>query len=426
MEHPDANFFSVGFGVLRSENGSGINNLILSYGPTASHGHPDKLQIDLFAFGDVLMPSPGVQFPYNNNPQLENWYHETVAHNTLTVDEKEQDYFPKKAPHADQVVYGPASTVGLQRAQTDSVYPGVTMDRAVFLTQNYLADLFGAFSAAPHKYDLAWHIRGNISSAQKFDPISFPAPTPKGYNFLTNIRQSNAADQPWSLAATYNGHTARLFAAGSSATNVIVADGGLFVDVTSDAPHKRPLVPTILERRDNIPSTLYGNALDISDSKDGYIKGVTQEGGLDMGYALLKVETVSGTDLCFAAYRPGNYKAGGLETDALQAFVQMNGQNAQTLYLAGGKLLSASGASITRSETGLAYVEKTADGGYIVGNPSPTAATVTVTLPALAGLKAYSLDNTGNQTGAAPIKNSGPQTYCLDLKANSKVAFTSK
>jgi len=95
----------------------------------------------------------------------------------------------------------------------------------------------------------------------------------------------------------------------------------------------------------------------------------------------LEVQTVKGTDVCFAAYRAGMYKVGGLETDAVQAFVQMDGSKVQAMYLAGGQTLKAAGATIERSEPGLAYVERLADGTYMVGNPSPSSATVTVTLP---------------------------------------------
>ena len=52
---------------------------------------------------------------------------------------------------------------------------------------------------------------------------------------------------------------------------------------------------------------------------------------------------------------------------------------------------------IERSEPGLAYVEKTAAGSYVVGNPSETAAIITVTLPALAGLKATYIDDNGTR-----------------------------
>ena len=155
MRLPSVNYPQVGFGVLRTaaSNGEGIQNLTLSYGPSASHGHPDKLHIDLFSFGDVLMPSPGVNYPYSNNPLIDTWYHTTLAHNTLTVDETSQQFHPhdprKPDVRADQTVFGPADSIGIQRAWSDSAYKGVTMDRSLFLTGAYLADLFGAFPIRP-------------------------------------------------------------------------------------------------------------------------------------------------------------------------------------------------------------------------------------------------------------------------------------
>jgi len=96
----------------------------------------------------------------------------------------------------------------------------------------------------------------------------------------------------------------------------------------------------------------------------------------------------------------------------------------ETLYLGGGKSLKAGDASITRSESGLAYVEKASDGNYIVGNPSSGAATVTVTLPALAGLKPFNLDGAGKRTGPAESKaGATPGSFTIPLKPSSKVEF---
>jgi len=423
---PSVNYALVGFGILRSPAADGgAQSVILSYGPTASHGHPDKLQIDVYAMNDVLVPTPGINFTYQN-PNIPKWLHTTLAHNTLVVDEKSQDYLgvnAKSTAHADQLVFAPASTVGLQRAWTASVYPGVTMDRALFMTQNYLADIFGAFSDSPHKYDLAYHIRGDATSDLTFKPITFD-PTVNGYNWFTSARASDPTDKPWAVTLTRDARIARLHVAGAASNQAIIGEGGIFIDGTTSENRGRPTAPTIIERRENSTSTVYGNALDFSGSKEGFVKGVTQEGGIDSGYALLKVTTTAGTDLCFNSYRPGSYTAGTLQTDALQAYVQMNGQDVQTLYLAGGKTLVSGNASITRSEPGLAYVEKTATGSYVVGNASPAAASVAVTLPALAGLKAFNLDETGKRTGPADAKP-GPSagSFVIPLKPSSKVEF---
>lgn len=56
------------------------------------------------------------------------------------------------------------------------------------------------------------------------------------------------------------------------------------------------------------------------------------------------------------------------------------------MYLAGGTSLSTVHGTLTRTDQaapdagGLAYVEKIADGGFMVGNLSPTPATMTVSL----------------------------------------------
>jgi len=426
---PSVNYPLVGYGVIRTPSlgGKYPQGVILSYGPSASHGHPDKLAIDLFALDDILIPSPGIMFPYNN-PLIPKWNHTSLAHNTLTVDEKSQRPFegggkPQDVT-ADQTVFAPASTVGMERVWSDTAYPGITMDRAIFMTPQYMADLFGAFSAAPHKYDLAWHIRGDVTSDLTLGPVTIDS-TVNGYNTLTNVRGADAADKPWSVTLTRDDKVARLHVAGAAGTQAILGDGGIYVDATVGAPHQLATAPTIIERRDAVATTIYGNALDFSGSKGGYVKGVTQEGGLDKGYAMLSVTTGEGTDLCFAAYRPGNYTAGRLQTDALQACVQMKGTTPQTLYLAGGKSLQAGGASITRSDPGLAYVEKTLDDNYIVGNPSPSAATVSVTLPALAGLDAFTLDDKGQKGAAATVTKNG-NAVSLQLAANTMVEFAKK
>ena len=151
---------------------------------------------------------------------------------------------------------------------------------------------------------------------------------------------------------------------------------------------------------------------------------MVQQGSLKDGYGLLEVSTIKGTDLCFASYRPGTHKAGKLETDAQQGFVSMDGANVQSMYLGGGTALKTAGATLLRNKPGLAYVEKTKSGSYVVGNPSPADAAITVTLPALAGLKAFLVDEQGKRTGPATVTN-GQQvgSISITLKANTKAEF---
>ena len=369
-----------------------------------------------------MVPDPGSVFPYSYHLDA-NWYHAAAGHAIVLVDEKEQIFFGNKykfrsapEPEAQQLVYGPAGTMGIQRAWSDTVYPGVTQDRALFFTPDYVADLFGNFSAASHKYDMAWHVRGGMTSDLKLEPLAW-SDTALGYNALSNVRHATT-DKAWSATMKLKDRTVRLLAAGGTETEVIAADGYYRLGKDDEK------VPAFYGRR-TANSTIYGSALDISGAKDGCVKSVTQEGGLEAGFALLKVETLKGTDLCFVAYRPGAYKAGGIETDAQQAFVLMDGNDVKAMYLGGGKYLKVGGISIERSEPGLAYVEKVLGGAYVVANPSPTAACVTVKLPALAGLEAFALDAKGQRTGPAAITKAG-EAISVELKAGAKVEFSPK
>lgn len=404
VEWKSVNFFGVGYGVLRQTTATGTTSLLLDYGPSGSHGHPDKLNIDLYAFNDRLIPDPGCV--WYEQPIYHQWYHTTLAHNTLLIDELDQNM-----AGATQVVYGPAATLAMQRASTADACPGVTLDRSLFLTPNYLADLFGVFTRLPRKMDLAWHIRGAFSSALPLEPKPFPPPVANGYNVLTNVCRTET-DKAWSASISNKGHAARFFAAGGTPTEVIVADGVLGLE--------KP--PTIIERR-QAATTLYGNVVDISDAKDGYVKFVREEGSLDAGYGLMKVETARGTDLCFTAFRPGTWKAGGLETDAQQAFVLRDGQSICALYLAGGSKLVVDGVILQRSEPGLAYLERMENGSYRLANPSPSNATVIISHPALAGLQAYALDNQGRRAGAATIAKGTGIAVQVSMNAAVQVEF---
>ena len=174
------------------------------------------------------------------------------------------------------------------------------MDRSVFVTENYVADQFGAFARMPRKMDNVYHICGKFSSDLPFTAWSFPPPVNNAYDQLKNVQHADAtAGKGWTATLVRpDGAVARVVVAGNVPTEVIEGDG----DYELETP------PTIVERR-KTNATVFGNTIDISGEKDGYVKSVAQEGDLDKGYSLLKVTTPKGVDLCFSSYRPGDYTA---------------------------------------------------------------------------------------------------------------------
>ena len=424
VEWQSINLFGVGYGILRNTSERGTVSLLMDYGPNRSHGHPDKLNIDLWAGGERIIPDPGSV--WYEQPIYKRWYHPTLSHNTLVVDELEQ-----QACDGRQLVYGPADTMGIERAMTDGAYAGVTMDRAVFLTSDYVADMFGAFAGLPRKMDLAWHVRGkNAGSLRRREQPSdeivqakefeFSEPVENGYNELANLLRFETR-AGYGFNFSIEGQPAFFRAAGGTPTEVITGEGWLGLE--------RPA--TIIQRR-NVNQTIYGNVvgLDIGEPRKGpypgLVKGATLEGSLDKGYGLLTVERLDSKDLCFVSYRPGRYKAGDLETDAQQAFVMRDDEVVRSMYLGGGTTLKCGPAVISRSEPGLAYIEKIDNGAYIVGNPSATAATVTVVLSPLNSMSAYDLDADGKRVGERALKQSEEGTYSLAMKAASRVEFAPK
>ncbi len=422
-----ANYFSVGFGVLRVPTSENWNQVLMEYGESGSHAHPSKLAIDVFAMSEVLSPFPGVIFPYND-PMDPKWYWTTLANCALTVDEKSQVYSgniykqPKgtPAPVAEQTVFAPAETIGMQRGWSDTLtVDKITQDRALFITQGYLADLFAAVGDKEHKYDLAWHFRGKLDVGLKMAPFTFPEPVNEGYNALGNPVRADVTDQGWTAAITTpGGKPAKLFAAGGAPTEVVVGEGHFRVKGKDELP------PTLLERRAGSKDVLFGNVIDFSGGATTLVKDIKQSGGIDAGYGAIEIQTATGNDVCFVSYRPaGIVKAAGLETDAVQAYSRMESGAVTALYLAGGKSLKAGDSQIERSEPGLAYVERDAAGRFTVGNPSPADAVVTVTLPALAGMAVHEINADGTPGAVVEAKSAGSSVE-LKLKAGAKVRFS--
>lgn len=400
IEWLSENFIDVGYGILRNTTANGTVSLLMDYGPNRSHGHPDKLNIDLWTTKTGrLIPDLGMV--WYEQPLYKNWYHTSLAHNTLTVDEQEQI-----ASDGQLLVYGYTDTMAIQRGNALAAAPGVTMDRAVFLTPEYLADIFGAFARLPRKLDLAWHIRGDFSSDLPLKPFTFPEPRERGYSELANTTAAKT-DKAWSAQYAINGQTIRLLAAGATPTEIITGDGW----------YGRERPRSLIQRR-QAHEALYGNAVDISCSKEGFVKSVALEGSLEKGYGLLTAGTVKGKDLCFAAYRPGTYKAGDLETDALQAFVRTDKDGISGLFLGGGKTLKSGPAQITLSAAGTVALEKSDNGAYILSNLSTHETQVTLAFPPVAGMELHQVDAKGKRTGS-PAKAGGPIT----LASGQKVEF---
>lgn len=383
------NLNGVGYGILRVTDGEGTRNLLLDYGPNRSHGHPDKLNLDIWAFGEQQVPDPGTV--WYENPIYRNWYRTTFAHNTLNVDMQEQ-----AACDAELLTYAACDGLGLMRGRTDKAYPGVTMDRASFLTRDYVADLFAAIGSIPRTYDLTWHPRGTFHGATgTAKPFDLPQPRSFGYSELKDLASVTGK----------NGVTATYANAGRELRLLLASSDEPTEFVYGTVQIGRDIQTPVFERR-RAKSTVFGNVIDFSNA--GAVMKAETEGGLDKGYAALHLTMKDGgRDFCLQALKDGPRTVGKAETDAQQAFVSNAADGSlKALAFAGGTTLKFGKFSLASSVLGSTIAERTATGSVLIRNCGKSDATITVTLPERKSFKLKAGESTeivakGGQTLAA-------------------------
>ena len=383
------NLHGVGYGITRVNAGTaGQRYMLFDYGPNRSHGHPDKLNIDIWANDEQLVIDPGCV--WYEQPMYRGWYFQTIAHNTLTVDEMSQ-----RLADAVQTVFAAGETVAMQRAYATEAVPGVTMDRSLFMFEHYTLDIFGAFAKMPRLYDLAWHIRGEptlpdgMKPREKFTAI--------GYAELDDVKELTTADG-FSVAFTspLKGTKSRFLAAPGTETTFITGLGHYL--------RERPL--TIIARR-HAADTIFASAIDYSGTGD-YVKSVSGSGDMKKGFYLAKAVTKDGTDLGYASFNGTINTADTMTTDALQALVRLDDKGAvYTAAIAGGKTLKSGTFSMELSDTGVVIIERTLAGTWLINNQLNTEVTLTLKANFAKGLKIVALNPDLTHAATAPADFAG-------------------
>jgi hypothetical protein len=176
---PDGN--EGGLGILRTGPGRDATMLLMKYGVHGGgHGHFDLLHFVLFDDGREVIPDYGFSRWINIEPkeggrylpENDTYASQTIAHNTVVVDEKSQSN--EKEGVAEKVSgerhFFDASNPNVQvmSAQANKQYPGVRMQRTMFLIHDRrlsrpaVVDVFSVKSDAKHQYDYPIHFRGQL------------------------------------------------------------------------------------------------------------------------------------------------------------------------------------------------------------------------------------------------------------------------
>jgi len=136
-------FNDLGVGILRN----GHVTVVMKFGPDGgAHGHPDKLSISIHNGSREILPDFGTTaygLPVNGQ-----WYKNTFAHNTVTVDKHNQLKSTGRLMKFKSQKNG-----GAIEAIAGESYPGVIMKRKLELKGEQLTDHFQCQSDSVHIFD---------------------------------------------------------------------------------------------------------------------------------------------------------------------------------------------------------------------------------------------------------------------------------
>ena len=170
----------IGIVMLRRGTQADAAAAMIDYGIHGDHhGHPDKLNLLLFAHGTEFLLDPG-RISYSV-PEYESWCRTTVAHNTLVINGANQQPTTGALWYFDEM---PARSACL--TASDDAYPGWSMRRFLLLTDAYVLDVFAVTGTTTAQFDLVTHCRRAVP-ARPLNLAPFTAfGTGAGYQHLTD------------------------------------------------------------------------------------------------------------------------------------------------------------------------------------------------------------------------------------------------
>ena len=170
-----------GISLIRNGAGDALSTLFFKYAAHGlSHGHYDRLNILLYDAGHEILTDYGAARFLNIEqkdggrylPENKTFAMQTVAHNTLVVDERSNfdgKEASAEAAHPQKLFSYQANDVQAVSAIEKQAYKNVTMQRTLVTVmhnrQPVIIDLFKAISDMPHTYDLPFWYSGQFIDA---------------------------------------------------------------------------------------------------------------------------------------------------------------------------------------------------------------------------------------------------------------------
>ena len=217
------NYPNSGYAVFNQLNGNKGFFLTVKYdayegeGNSMWHQHHDQLNFSLFWGQDLIFADPG-HAEYGAPAQNE-WYRTSLAHNTLTVDYKNQERKPSKcysysANQLNAVVVG-----------NDQLFPGVDYQKGyVVVDDSTLLIIEYVQADTAHVYDLAMHPKGQLNADLKHFSTFKPTKESAPYRYLKDPKVSPPL-QAFTFNTTIDKGDIHLSFASDAPAEIILANG---------------------------------------------------------------------------------------------------------------------------------------------------------------------------------------------------------
>jgi len=171
-----------GLGILRSGNNEDQQCVVLKAASQGmGHGHFDRLNFLYYDNGGEIFSDYGSARFLNIEtksggdylPENKSWAKQTVAHNTVVVDETSHykaDVDKASLSHPELIYFNDAKNLQVVSAKETNAYPGVSMLRTIAianikeLEKPLVIDVFKITSDNEHQYDLPYWYQGQITN----------------------------------------------------------------------------------------------------------------------------------------------------------------------------------------------------------------------------------------------------------------------
>ncbi|WP_413283376.1 heparinase II/III family protein [Vibrio sp. MA40-2] len=293
------------------------------YHAALDHGHYDGLHLSVFNRGQEVFNDYGYgrwvnvepKFGGRYIPENKSYCKQTVAHNTVVVDQKTQNNFDTATAESrfgqkhffvtdDESLQGMSGTIS-------QYYDGVDMQRSIVLAElpefekPLVIDVYRIVADKPHQYDLPVHFNGQVMCTNfeyNVEPTLKPLGKDNGYQHMWNLGKGsteNGSLVTWLQGSSYYS----LVSSGGEGAEVIFARTGAN-DVDFNLRNEPALIQRQTGQNHVFASVLethgyFNESIEASIGARGLVEAVEVVGHNDQA-TVVRIKTVSGKNYCCA------------------------------------------------------------------------------------------------------------------------------